>query len=84
MDLKDIPQHLGVGLEVIQGTVDQLCKEKVGQLVNDTFITPKYVKTIVEEIHDLIQDKGIIELTDLTNKYWLPLTYLKELIHQNL
>jgi hypothetical protein len=39
---------------------------------------------MVEEIHDLILDKGIIELTDLTNKYWLPLTYLREVIGQNM
>jgi hypothetical protein len=31
-----------------------------------------------------LQDKGLIELTDLTNKYWLPLGFLKDTIHQNL
>ena len=84
MDLKDMPSHLGVGIEVVVGTVDQLVKEGVGVLINDSFITPKYISMMLDEIHDLVADKGIVELTDLTNKYWIPLTYLREVLGQNM
>jgi hypothetical protein len=49
-------------------------------LINDSFITPKYISMMLDEIHDLVADKGIVELTDLTNKYWIPLTYLREVL----
>jgi hypothetical protein len=39
MELKDMPAHLGVGIEAIQGTVDQLIASKEGQLINDSFVT---------------------------------------------
>lgn len=54
--------------------------ENLGQLVSDSFITPKYLSHMIEEIADLVSDKGIVQLTDLTDKYWLPLTFIRELI----
>lgn len=53
-------------------------------MINDSYITPKYIKSMMEEISDLILDKGIVEWSDLTNKYWLPLTYIKEVTNKNL
>ena len=49
-----MPAHLGVGIEVIQGTVDQLIQERLGQLINDSFITPKYQESIVEDLAAMV------------------------------
>ena len=83
MDLKDMPAHLGVGTEVIQGSVDSIVQSGKGLLINDSIVTQKYLIGMVEEIADLVQDKGLVELSDLTNKYWLPLAFLKDTILQN-
>jgi hypothetical protein len=64
----------------VLGTVTALVNDGHGQLINDSFVTPKYLDQIIDEIADLVTDKGLVMLTDLTDKYWLPLTYLRELI----
>ncbi len=53
-------------------------------MINECYITPKYIKSMMEEISDLILDKGIVDWSDLTTKYWLPLTYIKEVTSKSL
>ncbi len=42
-------------------------------MINDSFVTPMFEIRIVEDLASMVQDKGYVELSDLTNKYWLPL-----------
>ena len=51
--------------------------EGIGQLINDSFVTPAYLTRMVEEVHDLVQSKGIVEWVDLADKYNLPLSFIK-------
>ena len=84
MDIKDVPSHLGIGLEVVQSTFNSLVKEGLGVIIDESFITPKYTRAQLEEISDLVNDKGMVELTNLTYKYRVPLAYMRDLINQNL
>jgi hypothetical protein len=31
----------------------------------------------------MVQDKGYVELSDLTNKYWLPLNFIKDAVNKH-
>ena len=35
---------------------------------------------IVEDLAAMVQDKGYVELSDLTNKYWLPLSFIRDAV----
>ena len=43
MSLIDLTSYLGVGIEVIEPTVLDLCAQKKGKLVSGTYITPVYM-----------------------------------------
>lgn len=49
-------------------------------LINNCLIIPTYLDALMEEISDLLSDNGSLEISDLTNKYWLPITFLKSTI----
>ena len=36
---------------------------------------------IVEDLAAMVQDKGYVELSDLTNKYWLPLSFIRDAVN---
>lgn len=38
---------------------------------------------IVEDLAAMVQDKGYVELSDLTNKYWLPLSFIRDAISKH-
>lgn len=77
MALLDMPHHLGVDYDVVLQKVQHLVTEGAGQLINDFFVTPAYLTRMVEEVHDLVQSKGIVEWVDLADKFNLPLSFIK-------
>ena len=38
---------------------------------------------IVEDLAAMVQDKGYVELSDLTNKYWLPLSFIRDAVNKH-
>ena len=43
MSLIDIASFVGVGIEVIEPTVLELCHRGKGKLINGSFITPRFI-----------------------------------------
>ena len=43
MSLIDIASFVGVGIEVIEPTVLELCHGGKGKLINGSFITPRFI-----------------------------------------
>ena len=43
MSLIDIASFVGVGIEVIEPTVLELCAHGKGKLINGSFITPRFI-----------------------------------------
>ena len=52
-------------------------------MINDSFVTPKYEVALVEDLATMVQDKGCVELSDLTNKYWLPHQFIRDAISKH-
>jgi len=50
MSLIDISSFVGVGIEVVEPTVLDLCAKKKGKLINSSFITPKFIDSFTEEL----------------------------------
>ena len=80
MSLIDIASYVGVGIEVVEPIVQDLCAQGNGKLVNGTFITNIFVATFLEELEQLVTDLGKVSLSDLTNKHWLPIDFVKDLV----
>jgi hypothetical protein len=80
MSLSEISAHLGVGVEVIEPKVIEICATGHGKIVNGSLITQIFLDQFLEEVSEQIVDLGRISLSDLTNKYWLPIDYIKDVI----
>ena len=80
MGLSDMAAHLGVGIEVIEPMVVQLCAQGHGKLINGSFITQVFVDSFLEELSEQVADLGRVSLSDLTNRHWLPIEYVKDVI----
>ena len=82
MSLIDIASYVGVGIEVVEPTVLELCSYGKGKVVNGTYITSVFVELFLEELGQLVADVGKVSLSDLTNKHWLPIEFVKDLIQR--
>ena len=80
MNLIDIASYIGVGIEVVEQSIDDLCYEGKGKKLNSSYITPKFIDCFLEELGQLVVDLGKVSLSDLTNKNWLPREFIKETI----
>ena len=80
MSLLDIASYIGVGIEVVEPTVLDLCHQGKGKLINNSYLTPFFITTFLEELGQLVADLGKVSLSDLMNKHWLPRDYIKEII----
>lgn len=50
MSLLDISSFIGVGIEVVEPSVLDLCTQGKGKLINGSYITPKYLDNFIEEL----------------------------------
>lgn len=50
MSLLDIASFIGIGIEVVEPAVLELCSQGAGKLINGSFITPKYLENFIEEL----------------------------------
>ena len=50
MSLLDISSFIGVGIEVVEPAVMDLCALGKGKLINSSFITPKFIDNFIEEL----------------------------------
>ena len=80
MSLIDIASYTGVGIEVIEPTVKDLCAQGKGSLINGSYITPCFIASFIDELGGLVADLGKVSLSDLTNKHWLPIDFIRETI----
>ena len=82
MSLIDLSSYIGVGIEVVEPAVNALCKLKKGQIVSGTYITDIFINGFLEELEQLVADLGKVSLSDLTNKHWLPIDFVKDVINR--
>ena len=52
--LKEMPAHLGVGIEIIEPTVMRFCGANQAEIINGSIITNEYLDSIVQEVSELI------------------------------
>ena len=65
---------------MIEPKVIEICATGHGKIVNGSLITQIFLDQFLEEVSEQIVDLGRISLSDLTNKYWLPIDYIKDVI----
>lgn len=58
MSLVDLASFIGVGIEVIEPSVEALCLRKKGRMVSGTYITDVFVDSFLEELGQLVADLG--------------------------
>ena len=82
MSLMDLSSYIGVGIEVIEPTILELCAHGKGKLVNGTYITNVFLELFLDELAQLVADLGRVSLSDLTNKHWLPIEFIKDVVQR--
>jgi len=80
MNILEIPNHLNVSIDIIERTMDTFVKRNRVTLINGQLISDLYVDQMMEELYELVNEKGQVILSELTSKFNLPLDYIKECI----
>ena len=84
INILEIPNHLGVNIEIIERAMDVVCKKNKIALVNGQLISSVYVEQLMQEVYEMVQEQGQVMFQELTTKYSLPLDYLKETIQNKM
>ncbi|CDW88324.1 UNKNOWN [Stylonychia lemnae] len=84
LSVLEIPSHLGVNIDVVERSVDQIVKKNKLNLINGQLISEIYIDLIMEEVYEMLSDKGLLVLQELTTKYNLPLDFIKESIQHRM
>ena len=82
MSLIYLSSFICVGIEVVEPAVNTLCLHKKGQIVSGSYITDVFISGFLEELGQLVSDLGKVSLSDLTNKHWLPIDFVKDVINK--
>jgi E3 UFM1-protein ligase 1 len=85
INILELPQHIGVNIEIIERAMDTFVKRNRVTLINNHLISAQYIDQLMEEINEmLVADSGQLMIQDLTTKYQLPLEFLKDSIASRL
>lgn len=85
INILELPQHIGVNIEIIERAMDTFVKRNRVTLINNHLISGQYIDQLMEEISEmLVSDSGQLMIQDLTTKYQLPLDFLKDSIASRL
>ena len=80
INIVDVPNHLGVNIEIVERSVDTIVKRHKIQFINGQLLSEIYLDLIMEELYEQVSDKGQVFLSELTVKHNLPLDFLKGVI----
>lgn len=80
MNILEIPHHLGVGIDVVERAIDVIVKRNRINLINGQLISDTYIESMMEEVYEMLSERGLLVLSELTTKYTLPLDFIKESI----
>ena len=83
MSLLDLTSYMGVGIEVVEPTVMDLCNQGHGQLINQNLLTQQYIDLFIEDLKQLVTDMGKVAYSDLTGKHWLPIEFIRDTIQKS-
>ena len=60
LNILEIPNHLGVGIDVIEKSIESVVKRSKINLINGQLISDIYIDQMMEEIYEMLSEKGII------------------------
>ncbi len=67
-------------MDVIERSIDNITRKSKVTLINGQLISDTYMDQIMEEIYELVSERGSLLIQELTTRYNLPLEFLKETI----
>ncbi|CAF4218475.1 unnamed protein product, partial [Rotaria sp. Silwood2] len=77
INIVDLAQHLKIDLTYIESKVGDVCKEDPTlQFTLGQFISAEYTNRLVEEINDMLVERGLISFSELIRQFDLPTEYL--------
>ena len=56
INILEIPNHLGVNIEIIERAMDVVCKKNKIALVNGQLISSVYVEQFMQEVYEMVQE----------------------------
>jgi hypothetical protein len=62
INVLEIPNHLGVNIEVIEKSLENIVKKSKVTLINGQLIAPSYLDFIMEELYESVSERGQIIL----------------------
>ena len=80
LNILEIPNYIGVNIEIIEKSMDTFVKRNRVSLINGQLIAENYIDQMMEEVYEMVTEKGMLVLQELTTKYNLPLDFIKECI----
>ena len=83
VNLLDLPTVLNVSIEQIEFHVSSVVSADI-YLINGQLLSSFYIESMCQEINLTLQESGQLSLADLTYKYSVPMSFLKEQIEKRL
>eukprot|EP00347_Sterkiella_histriomuscorum_P011179 403373446 len=80
LNILEIPNHIGIGIDVIEKSIENIVKRSKINLINGQLISDIYIDQMMEEVYEMLSERGILVMQDLTTKYNLPIDFIKESI----
>ncbi|CAF3911758.1 unnamed protein product, partial [Adineta steineri] len=81
INIVDLAQHLRIDLTYIEGKIGDVCKEDPTlQFTLGQFISADYTNRLVEEINDMLVERGLIPFSELIRQFDLPTEYLNSIV----
>jgi hypothetical protein len=81
INIVDLAQHLKIDLTYIEGKVGDVCKEDPTlQFTLGQFISADYTNRLIEEINDMLVERGLISFSELIRQFDLPTEYLNTIV----
>ncbi|CAF0952210.1 unnamed protein product [Rotaria sordida] len=81
INIVDLAQHLKIDLSYIESKVGDVCKEDPTlQFILGQFISAEYTNRLVEEINDMLIERGLIPFSELIRQFDLPTEYLNTIL----
>ncbi|CAF1259339.1 unnamed protein product [Rotaria magnacalcarata] len=81
INIVDLAQHLRIDLSYIENKIGDVCKEdSTLQFTLGQFISADYTNRLIEEITDILLERGLIAFSELIRQFDLPTEYLNSIL----
>ncbi|CAF3340008.1 unnamed protein product [Rotaria socialis] len=81
INIVDLAQHLRIDLSYVENKIGDVCKEdSTLQFTLGQFISADYTNRLIEEITDILVERGLIAFSELIRQFDLPTEYLNSIV----